>query len=316
MNKKYLNFILTFMALLTCLAYAGTPNFIGKPLFAQPGLIDRAAEKVDHAALQFGEKILDKNIQEAYEYLKSLGYLSALAKSDRALAIKAEKEPYNFRYDQRALKYVPWRNSVRYVKESDLFLLNTFGSTEETLALIQEQVTKARLQKIDIPNFQLGSRDGVEISVFGFLYVKDKDKTRSIGSIRRTLRMFYVPTGRLPNGEQDYDLGLVSLRIVYDNFRQGNKDVEVIIDPSPNDEQMDDLIILHRYNQAPSDVYLLGLMHNTKTFSHRYDFKRKYYSYFRDQFLQLLQRVTKYNTFSTNASHEEQVKRLDRGLRY
>ena len=284
-------------------------------VFAQP-LIDRAAEREEFRSLQYAEKIQDKNIQETFDYLETFGYMTDMMKFDRSLAVKAEKEPHNFRNDLRKLKYVPWRNTLRYVKEGEAFLLTSFGDIEEVKGLIQSKLTVARSHKIALPEFGYGQREGIELTWYGFLYEKGKEKRRAIGSQSKSLTLYFAPTDKNQFNQQNYRLDRATLKIVYHDMLRDSKDVELIIDPTPKDDQMDDIVILHRYNFAPSSVYVLGMMHNNKSFTHRFDFKKKYHNFLRNQFLQMFQRIAKYNKYSENVNHGLHVKRLQKGLSF
>ena len=246
-------------------------------LFAQWKLVDRQKENKKYQSLQQSGKSWDRNIQEAYGQLAQFGFLVELAKRDRAIAILAEKEPHDFRHDKRDLKFVPWRNNIRYVKEGEQFLLNSFGKLSEVKELIKKKVELAAKNNVTVPNPNIGGREGVEVSQFGFVYAKDPDKTRAIGSQRKWIGLYFAQPGQ-------NELSFASLRVEYHNFRSGVKEIELIIDPSPIDDQMEDIVIVHRYNQTAPKVYLLALMHNNKSFAHRNEFKKKYDAYLRGSF--------------------------------
>ena len=279
-------------------------------LFAQRRIIDKQEENLKYKLLQQTGKGWDKSIQEVFSQLAQFGFLVELAKNDRATAILAEKEPYNFRYDKRHLKFVPWRSNIRYVKEGDSLLLNSFGKISEVKELINKKIQLATAQNnVKVANPSIGNRDGVEISQFGFVYAKGPDKTRVIGTQRKWISLYFAQPARA-------ELSLATIRIEYHDFREGVKEVELIIDPSPTDKQMEDIVIIHRYNQTVPEVYLLALMSNDKSFAHRNQFKKKYHGYLRSHFLQSLRRMAAYNTLTTHGAHEKEVKRLERGLEY
>ena len=281
--------------------------FLSSLLFAQWKLIDREGEKQQYQSLEKTGKSWDKNVQEAFGQLARFGFLIELAKKDRATAILAEKEPHNFRHDKRELKLVPWRNSIRYIKEGDQFILNSFGKIEEIKGLVSKKIQLAAQNNVQVPNLTIGAREGVEISQFGFIYANDPDKTRAVGSQRKWMSLYY----NNPN-----ELAAVVLRVEYHNFRAGVKETELVIDPSPVDDQMDDIIILHRYNQVEPKVYLVALMHNDKAYNNRNKFKSKYHGYVRGHFLQMIERISNYNILNPTKAHEKEVDRLERGLSY
>ena len=298
------------------IAMIGAIAILCGSLFAQQEYIDRKREAKEFRSLLYAESIQDKNIQQAFTYLGSLGYMTELAKFDRNLAVRAEKEPHNFRTDLRRLKYVPWRNTLRYVKESEQFVLNSFGDLEEVKALIQSKLALARGHKIDLPEFGYGARDGVELTWYGFLYEKGPTKRRAIGSQSKSLTLYFIPSDKNKFNQQNYKLERATLKIIHNNMLQDSKQVEFIIDPTPLDDKLDDILIVTRYNYAPPEIYVLGMMHNNKGFSHRLEFKKKYHNYLRNQFLQMFQRIAKYNKFTENVRHEKHLQRLQRGLEF
>ena len=281
--------------------------FFSNTLFSQSPVVNREQEKKNFASLHFTEKRLGQNIKEAYESLSKFAYLIKLAKEDRLRAIQAEKEPHNFRHDFKALKYVPWRNNIRYVKEGDKFILNSFGKVNEIKELINERVTQARANNILIDKINFQAREGIEFSQFSFIYAKDSDKTRAVGAQRKWLSLYFNP---------NKTLALSTLQVEYNNLRRGVKEIELIIDPSPTDNNLDDLVIVHRYNQGPAKVYLVGMMYNNKSFNNRNNFKIKYNNYLRNKFLQMFQRVAKYNNYNSHEGHKKHFERLERGLEY
>ena len=278
-------------------------------LFAQWKLIDRQEESQKYQSLQQSGKGWDKNVQETYGQLAQFGFLVELAKKDRATAILAEKEPHNFRHDKRDLKFVPWRNNIRYVKEGEQFLFNSFGKVEEVKALINKKIQLAAQNKVTVPNPNIGNREGVEISQFGFIYARDPDKTRAIGSQRKWISLYF-------NQPATNELSFVTIRVEHHNFRAGVKEIELILDPSPTDDQTEDIVVIHRYNQTEPKVYLLALMHNDKSYDHRNQFKNRYHEYLRSHFLQMFKRIATYNAFNPYKAHDKEVERLDRGLEY
>ena len=282
---------------------------LGSALFAQRKVIDRQQENLQYKSLQIAGKTWDKKIQEVYKKLEHFGFLVALAKDDRKKAILGEKEPLDFRHDRRHLKFVPWRNSIRYVKEGEDFLLNSFGDIEEVKALIAKKIQLAAQNNMTVPKPNIGNREGFELSQFGFIYVKDPDKTRAIGTQRRRLTLYFSG----PNQQ----LAAATMRIEYHNFREDVKEIELIIDPTPIDKQMEDIVILHRHNKKEAKVDLLALMHNSKAFANRNKFKSKYHNYLRVHFFQSIQRIATYNVLNPQKFNQKAFeRRLERGLAY
>ncbi len=277
---------------------------------AQEAVVDREKEKKKFKSLYYSEKIWEKNIKSAYDTLGSFGHLVKLAKNDRALSVLSEKEPLNFNHDKVALRYVPWRSSIRYVKEGERLILNTFGKLEEVKTLIKSKIDLAKMNKINASDLNIGNRDGIELSRFGFIRVKDPDKIRAIGSQRDWLSLFFAPQGNDKKGL----IALATLRTEYNNLRAGVKDVQIIIDPSPMDDNFDDIVIISRYNQDTPSVSLVGLMRNDKSFSHRNEFKRRYHKFLRHEFVQIVKRISKYNSITSNELHTKQFKIMDRNI--
>lgn len=280
---------------------------LSSALSAQWKLRDRKGEDKKYPSLQKTGKYWDKDIQLAYAQLSQFGFIVELAKNDRATAILAEKEPHSPHYSERDLKFVPWRSSIRYVKEGEQFLLKSFGKLSKVKELISKSIKLASQSNVVVPNPSFGDREGVEISQFGFIYKKDPDKTRAIGFQRKWINIFFSQASQ-------NQISLATLRVEYNNFRLGVKEIDLIIDPSPMDGQMRDIVILHRYNETDPKVYLLALMYNDKGANHRNQFKAKYSHYLRGDFLQIFKRIGAYNKLNYSASHEGYLKRLNRSL--
>ncbi len=286
-------------------------------LIAKPKIIDREAEKKAYPDLQTTEGILDRNILEAYKRLGLFGPLVNMAKEDREKYFKERQDPLDFRHSLKNIVYTPRNTYVRYVKEGADFLLVGLGDTAETLAKISEKTAEANNAGVQIANFAFQEREGIELTQFEFIYSDDEPTREAIGSRRKSLSLFYRRTGQgNVDTEQDFTLDLVVTRIVHDNFKKGVKDVEVIIDPTPLTENMDDVIIIHRYNQKPSQVILVGTMPNTPNFPQRNTFKQKFYNKMLDHYNILYRLLDGYAKKDGNAYNDSVLRLLRRSTEY
>lgn len=289
---------------------------------AQPRLVDREAEKREFPDLQRTELAQERNIADAYKRLSEMGFLVSMSQQDRATAQK-EAEPggeLNFRNTFRFIKYTPRNTYIRYVKEDPQFLLNTFGTVEEVRALVAEQVRKAQSRGVKATELQFQTRDGIELTQFDFIYSNDPDARRAVGSRRKTLTLFFTQTNQQADTEQKLQLSLVVGRVVEDNFREGVRNVQLIIDMTPSgdpaDTNMDDVIIIDRYNQKPTNAAILGMMSNTANFPHRVRFKQRYYIKMLDHFHRLYAMVANYATKDDNDYNEEVIEKVEQSMDY
>jgi len=286
-------------------------------IWAQPKLIDREEEKKEYPDLQQTEAILDKNILDAYKRLSIFGPLVNLAKDDRNKYFKQKEEPLNVNYTLRNIVYTPRNTYIRYVKESPDFFLVGFGTTQEVLALIKERIDYVNGQGVKVPQLQFQSREGIELTQFEFIYAEDTPSREVVGSRRKSLSLFYerVNQGTIDT-PQDFKLSLVVSRIVRHHIKDGIKDIELVIDSDPNTENMDDVIILHRYNQKPTNVIVLGSMHNTPNNPHRVQFKRDFYLQLLDHFNSLYRMVDGFAKKDGNEYNQKVINLLKQAMEY
>lgn len=264
-------------------------------IWAQPKLIDREEEKKEYPDLQQTEAILDKNIQDAYKRISIFGPLVNLAKNDRSKYFKQKEDPFNFEHGLKNIVYTPRNTYIRYVKESPEFLLVGFGTTQEVLAKIKERIDYVNGQGVKVSQLGFQNRDGIELTQFEFVYAEDTPTREVVGSRRKSLTLFYDRVNQSTiDTPQDFKLTMVVSRIINHHIRDGIKDLELIVDPDPNTENMDDVIILHRYNEKPTQVIVLGSMHNTPNNPHRVVFKRDFYLQLLDHFNSLYRMVDGY----------------------
>ncbi len=296
--------------------------FFMSALFAQPRLVNRAEEKEEFPDLQTTEANQEKNIQDAYQRLRAMGFLVRMTEIDRATKFKEEEDPLNFDYTFRYVEYTPRNTYIRFVVNDQEFLLNTFGAHQEVKALMDERIGKAKeigawnQEGSKDPSFG-GDKKGVELTQYAFIYSNDRDGVRRVvGSRRKSVTLFFDGAeGELKQGEL-LTLHSVLTRIVEDNFREGVTNTQLIVDPSPNTQAMDDLVILHRYNQKPTKVTVLGMMSNTATNPHRKRFKQKFYVKLMDHFFRLYRMVANYASKGDNDYNEEVIELLEESLDY
>jgi len=286
-------------------------------IWAQPKLIDREEEKKEYPDLQQTEAILDKNIQDAYKRISIFGPLVNLAKNDRSKYFKQKEEPFNFEHGLKNIVYTPRNTYIRYVKESPEFLLVGFGTTQEVLAKIKERIDYVNNQGVKVPQLGFQNRDGIELTQFEFVYAEDTPTREVVGSRRKSLTLFYDRVNQSTiDTPQDFKLTMVVSRVINHHIRDGVKDVELIVDPDPNTENMDDVIILHRYNEKPTQVIVLGSMHNTPNNPHRVVFKRDFYLQLLDHFNSLYRMIDGYAKKDSNEYNQKVLQLLKKEMEY
>jgi hypothetical protein len=286
-------------------------------IWAQPKLIDREEEKKEYPDLQQTEAILDKNIQDAYKRISIFGPLVNLAKNDRSKYFKQKEDPFNFEHGLKNIVYTPRNTYIRYVKESPEFLLVGFGTTQEVLAKIKERIDYVNGQGVKVSQLGFQNRDGIELTQFEFVYAEDTPTREVVGSRRKSLTLFYDRVNQSTiDTPQDFKLTMVVSRIINHHIRDGIKDLELIVDPDPNTENMDDVIILHRYNEKPTQVIVLGSMHNTPNNPHRVVFKRDFYLQLLDHFNSLYRMVDGYAKKDSNEYNQKVLQLLKKEMEY
>jgi len=286
-------------------------------IWAQPKLIDREEEKKEYPDLQQTEAILDKNIQDAYKRISIFGPLVNLAKNDRSKYFKQKEDPFNFEHGLKNIVYTPRNTYIRYVKESPEFLLVGFGTTQEVLAKIKERIDYVNSQGVKVSQLGFQNRDGIELTQFEFIYAEDTPTREVVGSRRKSLTLFYDRVNQSTiDTPQDFKLTMVVSRVINHHFRDGIKDLELIVDPDPNTENMDDVIILHRYNEKPTQVIVLGSMHNTLNNPHRVVFKRDFHLQLLDHFNSLYRMIDGYAKKDSNEYNQKVLQLLKKEMEY
>jgi len=240
-----------------------------------------------------------------------------LAKNDRSKYFKQKEEPFNFEHGLKNIVYTPRNTYIRYVKESPEFLLVGFGTTQEVLAKIKERIDYVNNQGVKVPQLGFQNRDGIELTQFEFVYADDTPTREVVGSRRKSLTLFYDRVNQSTiDTPQDFKLTMVVSRIINHHIRDGVKDVELIVDPDPNTENMDDVIILHRYNEKPTQVIVLGSMHNTPNYPHRVVFKRDFYLQLLDHFNSLYRMIDGYAKKDSNEYNQKVLQLLKKEMEY
>lgn len=287
-------------------------------LLGKSRIIDREAEKKQYPDLQKTEADEDLNVEAAYKRLTLFGTLVNMAREDRDKYFKERQEPNEFRHTLRNIVYTPRNTYVRYVKDDPAFMLVGFGNPAETQERIQEKVKEAVDAGIQVaaPTFS-GQREGIELTQFEFIYPDDEPGREAVGSKRKSLTLFFKRTGQgTVDTETDFTLDYVVTRIIEDNFKKGVKDMELVIDPTPGTKEMDDVIIVHRYNQKTPQAMVVGAMPNTPNFPQRLDFKRKFYVRLMDHYNILFRLVDGYAKKDSNNYQDSVLEHLRRSTEY
>ena len=295
-------------------------------LWAQPREVNRKIEKDEFKNLQATEAKQERNIKDAYDSFAKLGWLVDMVKKDRKTKLEqeadVEKGNLDFKKTFRFVKFTPRNTYVRYIKETykkpgDILLVE-FGTADDVNALIEKEVQKAKTAAVGVnaKKISFQNREGIELTQFDFVYGEDPDQRRAVGSRRKSLTLFFKNKNGKTGPDAEWDLDLVVAKVVRDNYRAGVRDVEMIIDSSPTDEGMDDVVILHRYNQKPTTAIVLGAMSNTPTHPNRLRFKQRFYVKVLDHFYRLYSMVANYATKDSNDYHRQVNEMLEHELDY
>lgn len=288
-------------------------------LLAQPILTDRKNEQESYPDLQITEKNQEKNILNVYKRLGRFGRLVELAQEDRMKNFKEVEEPNDFRHTIKNIKYTPRNTYFRYVREDPEFLLVGLGTTTDIQARINERIGQANAAGVQIKDFQFQQREGIELTAFDFIKEQTQNAVlETVGSQRKSLSLFYRQANQAgaQDEPQQLELDLAVIRNTEDHQRDGVKDVEIIIDPTPMDDNLDDIIVIHRYNMKVPRITLLGALSNTPSFPLRNKFKQKYYVKLLDHFYRLYRLVDNYAYKDDNDYGEDLNEKLENSLDY
>ena len=282
-------------------------------VLAQPKVVDRKTEKEEYPALQVTEEKQEMNILHVQKRINTFGRLVALAREDREMMFQRLENPNDFRHTMKNLEYTPRNTYIRYVKESPDFVFVGMGKTDEVMGSIRELTQRGNAGGINVPELAFQQRDGIELTQFEFL--KD-EKNQAVGSRRKSLTMFFTQTNTQADTAQNLELSMTVTRIVNDQQKDGVKTVEIVIDPTPLDQQMDDVIVIRRYNYKVPQVTILGMMSNTPNFPHRTRFKKKYQNKLLEHFYRLYMLVDGYANKDQNDYNENLIEELESSLEY
>ncbi len=288
-------------------------------LSAKPRVINREQEKEQFPDLQVTEKLQEQNINNVMKRINDFGILVPLAQEDRMQAFKALDNPLDFRYTSRNIFYTPRNTYVRYVKEKPDVITVGLGTVDEVKGIINEKVQEARASSVKANDIQFGgSRDGIELTQFEFIRANiGFERDVVVGSLRKSVTLYFKPAANQgADSQQETQLDMVVTRVVDDNQRNGVRDVELVIDPSPMDDNMDDIVIVHRYNKKVPQAMVVGAMANTPTFPLRVQFKQKFYVKLMDHFFRLYRLVENYAHKDSNKYQENVVEELTDQLVY
>ena len=299
---------------------------------AQEQLLDRKLEAQKYPELQNTEKIHENNLQISIKVLARFGHLVNLAKKDRQTMAQELADPQNFKNTFRFITYTPRNTYVRYTEDvvdptdkktgkvvKGNFILAGFGDPKEIQALMDHKISQA--QSIGVKTNKVAfnqKRPGLELTQFEFIYDYETKTSAQVppkriptGSRRKSLSLYYKPGGASKN-----ELDLIVVKIVHDRLLEGIRHTQLILDPSPNDDNFDDIIILDRYNQKPTVVSILGMMSNNPNYPHRNEFKQKFYGRLLAHFYQLFKMVDNYAKRDGNSYNEKALHKLRRSMEY
>ena len=280
-------------------------------------IIDRQEEQKNYPDLFNTEKIHEANILRIYNDLGNYGHLVPMSQQDRQMKFNEMKDPNNLKNIFRFIQYTPRNTYARYVKEDPALLLMGFGPLNEVQANISEKVKLAVANGIAVKDVQFQTRDGIELTKFDFIYDESDPKHKPIGSRRKSLTLFYKAGGAQgADTKQKYTLDFVVSRVVDDNFYTGEKDIELIIDPTPLDEQMEDVVILHRHGMKEMNTIPLGLMQNTPNYPHRLMLKQRFLSKVLDDFYRLYTMLDNYAKRDGNDYNDKVILELHNQMDY
>ncbi len=286
-------------------------------LSAQQLKINRKVEAGSFPDLQKTEDIQDKNISDVYKRLAAFGHLVEMVRQDRLNAFREENvDRLNFDYTHRDVDYTPHNTYVRFVHNGDEFNMVGIGETKRLMAEVNEKVAVAKAVGVNATEIRFPDLDGIELTKFDFLYEVINQERIAIGSRRKSIALYFQPGDVGPDQERRFNLEMAITRVVDDNFQEASRNVQLIIDPSPADENSDDVVILHRYNQKPAVVTVLGTMQNSANYPHRIEFKQKFYLKLLDNFFRLFRLVDGYSTKDGNDFNNNLLEHLERGNQY
>lgn len=300
--------------------------FFSSALAAQPRLIDRKEEAKRYPDLQVTESVQDQEVIERLKGLAAYGHLVDMARVDRKTKWQEDYvDPQKFENTFRLLKFTPRNVYVRYVEDiEDLkktadgkikgnFILAGMGAADELHQLLESKIADAKTSNVKAEKISYGQgRTGIELTQFDFIYEADEEKNKAVGSLRKSLALYFTGGGK---GAEPV-LNMVVLTTVYDHLANGVTFKQVVVDPTPLDTNLDDIIIYDRYNQKPTAITVLGTMSNTPNDPHRVRFKKKFYTKVLSHFYRLYRMVDSYARRDGNEYNREVIEKLEDTLEY
>jgi hypothetical protein len=287
-------------------------------LMAQPRYINRANEKDAYPNLQVAEARQEENVRDVMKRLSDFKHLVEMAREDRITNFNKIKEPNNFQHTLKNITYTPRNTYVRYVREDAENIFVGIGEKDNLIAQAQEKIALANQNKINVKNLAFQQRDGIELTQFEF--IRETVGTKcciAVGSRRKTITLYYKQAAnQTPEAQQELLLDMVVLRVVEDHQRNGVKNVEVVIDPTPLDEDMNDIMVFQRYNMHIPQISLIGSMANTTNYPHRYRFKKTFYNRLNEHFYRLMMLVDNYASKGDNDYNEKLIQEVEKTLDY
>ena len=315
-------------------------------LAAQPRVIDRKTEAERYPDLRTTERVQERNILLATERFNKYWYLVDMARVDRKVAAaeaaeKAKGIPPKFENTFRLVKYTPRNVYIRYIRDIENLkkdgsgkvedgggnmLLYSYGDPENIKKLYAKKLADAQRAKVEAKELTWNGRCGIELTQFEFIHRIQEQRRVAVGSRRKSLALFWKCTAENDKitltGEKDkdgkdvYKVDLVVANVIHDHLANGVRHVQTVIDPTPLTESMDDVVILDRYNQKPTDITILGMMSNTPNSPHRLRFKQKFYIKLLDNFYRLYRMVDGYAKRDGDSYNKEVLEKLERGMQY
>ena len=276
--------------------------------------------------LQATETIQDEGIEQTTENFKEFASLVEKARIDRETKWKERNvDPNNFENTFRKIQFAPRNSYVRYVEdlEKDVtiegktvkgnILLEGFGEVADVTKEIQNAVKISTSQGNSSAKtiaFNQG-RVGIEIMQYDFIKERTKEnESVAVGSQRKSVALLYKKSG------DNLTLDMVVTRIVNDHLREGTKEIQLIIDPTPLDPGLDDLIIIDRYNQKPAKATILGTVLNSANSPYRLKFKQSFYQQHLANFYRMYRLVLGFSSEDDSEYQHGVITDLKRSLQY
>ena len=210
-------------------------------------------------------------------------------------------------------------DSMRVGKNTEIQQAEELTSTEKALdaqiVSINKTLTRyAKLQalKVKYTPFQTvfrkdAEKNFVEIEAYSFLTegMVETNGDRA-GYRKRIVRLFY----------ENNALSKVESSVIEENFITKERYESTVIDPSPTDDNINDITLTTKFNKA--DTYSIGLkkMENTISNPLRIEFKRDFYINFLTDFEKLFRYTEEYQKQYGTQDDYITIQNLKRGLVY